>query len=35
MAYGDFKDLLGGVTTDEILCNNSFDVRKFLKCDET
>ena len=35
MAYGDFKDLLGGVTTDEILCNNSFDIRKILKCDET
>ena len=33
MAYGDFKDLARGTSTEKILCNKAYDIPKNLKYD--
>ena len=33
MAYGDFKDLIGRTTSDNVFCNNAFNTAKNRKYD--
>ena len=33
MAYGDFKDLARGITSDKILCDKAFNTAKNTKYD--
>ena len=34
MAYGDFKDLPGGIASDKVLHDKAFNIAKNLKYDE-